>query len=84
MRTGDSLDALRNTHINKVFSQTTVSMEVNPWMELTFVEVKIHVNKLSWLKVSCINCCYFGGVVIFVAEQIVHGDWFILLGQCFW
>ena len=35
MWTGDSLDAVGNNHIIIVFAQTTVSMEVNPRMEVT-------------------------------------------------
>ena len=35
MRTGACLDTVGNTHIILVFSHMTVSMEVNPWMEVT-------------------------------------------------
>ena len=56
MQTGDILDAVGNTHSILSFAQTTVSMEVNPSMEVTFVKGKFHVNKFSWLKVSCVNC----------------------------
>ena len=36
VRTGDFLDAVGNTNSTLVFSQTTVRMEVNPQMEVTF------------------------------------------------
>ena len=45
IRKGGILDAAENTHTVIVFLQTTVRMEVNPHMEVTFGKVKVHVNQ---------------------------------------
>ena len=44
---GDILYAGGNNQRVLLFARTTVSMEVNPRMEVTFIEVEFHVNKLS-------------------------------------
>ena len=41
---GAHLDAVGNTHSILIFSQTTVIMEVNSHMGVTFLKVKFHVN----------------------------------------
>ena len=40
MRTGNRLDAVGNTHRIIVLAQTTVSIELSPWMELTLYKAK--------------------------------------------
>ena len=59
MHTWACLVAGGNNHSILVFAQETVIMEVN------IVEGKFRVNKLSWLKVTGVNCCFFEGGVIF-------------------
>ena len=54
------MDAVKNTHSFLVFAQTTVIMEMNPYMEETFVKLKLFVNKFSSLKVTVVKCCSFG------------------------
>ena len=69
MRIGDILDAVGNTHIILVFSQTTMSMEVNQRTEVTFVKGNVHVNTFSWLKVNGINCFSFVDSCIFFCVE---------------
>ena len=47
------------------------------------VEVKVHVNNLSWLKFSDVNWCSFGGSCHFSVQRVVRGSWFNFLEHCF-
>ena len=56
-RTWNRLDSVCNNHTIIFFAQTIVIIEVNTWTEVTFVKVKVHVNKFSWLKVTGVKYC---------------------------
>ena len=55
------LDAVLNTQSILVFENTAVRIEVKPRMEVTFIEFKVHVYRLFWLKVGGVNSCIFRG-----------------------
>ena len=59
VHTGCCLDTVGNNYIIIVIEHTTVIMEMNTRMEVTFIEGKIYVDKFSWLNLSCINCFSF-------------------------
>ena len=47
MQKGSRLGALGNIHIILLFTATSVIMEVNLLMEVTFVECEVHLNNFS-------------------------------------
>ena len=49
----------------------------------SILEVKVHANKFSWLKITGINCFYFGESCHFSVYHIVNFSWINFLGQCF-
>ena len=72
MQTIDILDVVGNNHKIIVFLNTTVSMEVNPHMEVPFLEGKVHVDKFSLLEVIYINGFFLGKVIIFAVWNILY------------
>ena len=76
VRTGDMFDAVGNTQKILIFAHTTLSIEVNPQMEVTFVEGKVHCNKLSWLKVTPVNHYSSGKSYHFCC--VTHSTWFLI------
>ena len=82
--TGNILDTAVNIYIILVFAYTTVKIEIKLFMEVTFISIKVHVEKFYLFIVSGVNSCAFRESYTFFCETYRSLCFIDILSGVFW